>query len=421
MYRLRRGLCLSVVCAILCCLIVTPIGAVSAATTGVNVGSARFYRSGSANTADWTTNCYLYYTANTSTELTISSMVQVITNSGDYSVQSTEFVAADAKESNYLANYPTMPDNGIQKNKTARIEANWASACYASGKSNTYKKNSNAYTKMFSSHADVWSAGVDVFWYSTYYDSQPYPSNRMATSTATNSSYQEKQAQEDVVTIYADYECYGENFEIIKDLCVAVDADFNHTLELEGCSYNGSLYEYTFRAPKGTEKVYVAAPVVYVPAPLNSTTVNLSASDSSAMKQNIENPWFTVEEISMSEVYYEDATTQTPASVKNSEETSSCMPAVCVKVSGDNDTMIPRLPVLNINGQEYGGISTVIFDDNMNFESGSFTFILPTNYENASASTFNTSNISISDALMKADNATPLFQGDGVEITIVSK
>ena len=59
------------------------------------------------------------------------------------------------------------------------------------------------------------------------------------------------------------------------------------------------------------------------------------------------------------------------------ETTAMGCPALAVSVEATGDgRVMPRIPKLVIGGEEYGSVSTIVFDDNENFESGMFVFVL---------------------------------------------
>lgn len=60
----------------------------------------------------------------------------------------------------------------------------------------------------------------------------------------------------------------------------------------------------------------------------------------------------------------------TTQQISLSERTNNSLEAIRVEVRGNGGEIIPRLPMLKVGDTEYGGIHTIIYDENNNFESG---------------------------------------------------
>lgn len=141
--------------------------------TSVYIGAAKINVVGSGSSFVWTSNCYLTYSANTSTYIDITEMRQRITNQGARYVMSTEFTAASGNENNSLTLSDfddSIPANGIATGKTATVTADWDYFCDLYGNSNRYQKNggsSCAFTSMIASSEDVMSTWADTYWYAS--------------------------------------------------------------------------------------------------------------------------------------------------------------------------------------------------------------------------------------------------------------
>ena len=133
----------------------------SAAETGIYVGNSSFYKKG-AQIAQWKMDCYVYYTANTSTSMTISKMAQIITNTGDCKVTQAMFRVVGADSNELTRDSYDMPDYGVAPGATKRLEVNWTNACSLSGMSNKYTKPT--LTHFDSSYSDEWSAWLNAYW-----------------------------------------------------------------------------------------------------------------------------------------------------------------------------------------------------------------------------------------------------------------
>ena len=170
---LNRVLKYTVVLSLLACLMTCSALSVMAAT-GVYVGDSSFNNGG----ADWTVDCYLYHNGNTSYYIDISSMAETIYNDGNYPVTQAEFRIENGTSSvAYSLPADNMPDYGVSPGSTVRVEVDWESWCAWQGRSTIINKTGSPpyiFTHMDSSYNDVWSCGVDTFWYATYYESEPF-------------------------------------------------------------------------------------------------------------------------------------------------------------------------------------------------------------------------------------------------------
>lgn len=223
--------------------------------------------------------------------------------------------------------------------------------------------------------------------------------------------------KDNVLTICADYDAYGDNFEVVQDIIVSTDPDFSTTLELTDVKVENTEYTYTFATPTDVDKVYVAPPVVLVPETIEPIVVALH--NSALLKsKGVTQPLFTIEDIS--------ETTQELQSAASTMEKAKAIntktfEAIRVKVKGNGGEIIPRLPMLKVGDKEYGGIHTIIYDENNNFESGVFTFVLPQGVSAEDIVNDANAVISVSEVSVKSEIKTSLFNNDGIETLNVTR
>ena len=216
------------------------------------------------------------------------------------------------------------------------------------------------------------------------------------------------------LNLAVDYQSYGEGFEIIKHMTVATDSDFENILRQNSVSVENGLYQYCYDAPTEISQVYISPPVIYTPVEIDEVSFALETQTSQLAKQD---PWFTIENVALNGVSYE-GTLPTQFSISDDNDHSE----VVVTVSGNGSDSIPRLPKLTINGNEYGGVSAVQFDENMNFDKAVFTFFLPAELNNLSAQQLSSAQISVSQAMTKV-TAVPqdLIQTPNILVSVINE
>lgn len=133
----------------------------SAAETQKSLGTATFNVSG-ASKAYWTMGCYVSYTENTSSSLTISKLAVYINNKGDYPITQGTFRVVDANSKEHSSPMDDIPDYGIAPGTNKRIEMNWKSYCSLIGSTNQYSKT--VLTHFDTSYSDEWSAWLNAYW-----------------------------------------------------------------------------------------------------------------------------------------------------------------------------------------------------------------------------------------------------------------
>lgn len=104
----------------------------------------------------------------------------------------------------------------------------------------------------------------------------------------------------------------------------------------------------------------------------------------------------------------------TTQQISSSERTNNSLEAIRVEVRGNGGEIIPRLPMLKVGDTEYGGIHTIIYDENNNFESGVFVFVLPQGVSAANIINNPNTVISVSEVLVKSTIKTTAFNNEGV-------
>ena len=215
------------------------------------------------------------------------------------------------------------------------------------------------------------------------------------------------------LTIVVDYESYGEGFEIIKHMTVAVDPDFKNILDRIDTSAENRLYRYTYEAPAEISQVYISPPVIYTPVQIEPEYYPLISE--TPQKTDTEK-WFTVEEVVLNGISCQDPLPEYFSTDENSYDGE-----IAVTVQGDGSGNIPRLPKLVIDGREYGSTSTVQFDEETNFGKAVFTFPLPSELYNLTYQQLSSARILVSEAMARAV-AVPqgLFQSSSITLTVIN-
>lgn len=217
------------------------------------------------------------------------------------------------------------------------------------------------------------------------------------------------QLKEGKLEICADYYAYGADFEVVQDITVATDREFSNKLELSDVDVDNTKYTYIFDAPEAVDKVYVAPPIVMIPDTIDR--VDIALHEANCLTANRSEPaLFAVEDVRM--------TTQ---QISLSERTNNSLEAIRVEVRGNGGEIIPRLPMLKVGDTEYGGIHTIIYDENNNFESGVFVFVLPQGVSAANIINNPNTVISVSEVLVKSTIKKAAFNNGGVTALSVSQ
>ena len=132
----------------------------SAAESLKSLGKATLNIEG-ASKAYWTMEGFVYYTENTSSSLTISSLAALVVNKGDYPVTQGTFHVVDANSKDH-----TLPMEivayGIAPGKSDRMEVNWKNYCSLIGSTNKYAKT--VLTHFDTSYSDELSAWLNGYW-----------------------------------------------------------------------------------------------------------------------------------------------------------------------------------------------------------------------------------------------------------------
>ena len=231
---------------------------------------------------------------------------------------------------------------------------------------------------------------------------------------------------EDTITLYADYESYGVGFEIIKDIVVSTDSNFENIISIDECVIeDNGMYKYTLTVEDPIDRIFIAPPILYMPTTINESYTNLNTykNQDSIMTSNVsdEDLWFTVENVTLVEV--DKAVTSNEIrsdTIKMGQMESSVVPGICVNVSGNNGNLIPRFPKLIANGMEYGGLSSITFDNEMNFKEGAFVFLM-SDYNVSTVNDLESAKIVVSDAMIKVDSSEVAFESDNVIINVISE
>ena len=173
-------------------------------------------------------------------------------------------------------------------------------------------------------------------------------------------SFLNAKLENSTITIYADYNGYGDYFEIAKDIQVAADKEFNTPLRMLTCTVEQEtgLYVYTFETECRVDYIYILPPVLYVPT--SFSTVSADLRDSSTVYTNEGKEWFNISSINV------DAYQQGDFNI------------ITVGITPTPDTvLLPRYPEIVCGEKKYGGFSSINFNEEDVFNFGEFVFFVP--------------------------------------------
>ena len=160
------------------------------------------------------------------------------------------------------------------------------------------------------------------------------------TSDMVQFNYKSITQNQNELTLYVDYKS-GSPFEIIKDIEVSSDQTFKASLPLINSTIEGNSIKYTFYCDDNFDNVYIKAPEVYMPVKIDRTEIALNSV--STLDATINESWLEISDISW-----------------NEESENSYKVTITYQSQSD---YLPRVPKLNINGTELGGLSIMTFDD----------------------------------------------------------
>lgn len=231
-------------------------------------------------------------------------------------------------------------------------------------------------------------------------------------SNDVNVSYLDARTNNETLTITANYSS-GEFFEIGRDIIVATDSDFTNTLRMKSCDASSGNYVYEFNVDGVSlfDKVYVKPPILYMPVEISSVTVPLSIASGLETETEIisidteleisETDWFTVESVS----------------VQGGTDGIYTVKVMIDAVSKD----LPRFPKLCIGDSTIGGLSSLYFDENDNFDFGEFIFYINADSEAEAETTLAEASLVISDALIRVDADKMLFSSNTKSLSVVTE
>lgn len=202
-------------------------------------------------------------------------------------------------------------------------------------------------------------------------------------STKIDVAYISAQATEDILTLDLKIDAEGVPYEIIKNIDVRTSGENPISLKLESCvAKDGNLvYTYNNKNIDITDELVIEPPVMYTPVNIEKVEVPLSKNNIAKTAKGTE--WFNI----------------TSVKIEDFDEEQWC---ITTALTPKNDTM-PRFPVLNINGNSYGAMTVMHFDENGQFELGEFIFYVPKDEISTIAKATETATITIADALERLE------------------
>ena len=194
------------------------------------------------------------------------------------------------------------------------------------------------------------------------------------------------------LTLYADYDLYGRDFEIARDIALSPDEGFSSTFRLISClPQEDGTYKYTFETGGPVDRVFVAPPILYIPRDIPEVTAGL-AGDEVPVTVGSET-WFTVTSVEIGQP-------------EDGRQT------VRLLIEGTDSSLIPRLPRLSYNGEAFDGTSSLSFDKDMGFTGGEFVFQLPA--PDGGAMTAEGMTLTVGSALERVEASSAAFEGQAV-------
>lgn len=174
-----------------------------------------------------------------------------------------------------------------------------------------------------------------------------------------------------------DYESYGEFFEIIRPITVALDREFTQELELlYGHFYREGRHEYSFKLDGyyQLDELYVRLPILYMPIEIEVITlkgiprIGLVIPDpfdtySIWLEGERTSVWLEGERTSIHDVWDDD-------------KTHLLYHEVLIQFKPHTQTL-PNTPILVVDGETHYGLSKQWFDSDGNFFRGAFVFRVP--------------------------------------------
>lgn len=172
-------------------------------------------------------------------------------------------------------------------------------------------------------------------------------------------AHKEAKASGETLTLTVDYTDYGTGFEIGQDIRVYTDSALTNELSKIRCTPENGNYNYEFEWGGDVDTIYITPPVLYIPTEIDKEVFPLSADMASSPVDMSEEPdeWFSISDISV-------------------DEYSDGVYSVAVSIIPNNDEL-PRFPMLVIDGESIGGMSSLNFDEGGCFSSGEFVFYVP--------------------------------------------
>jgi hypothetical protein len=184
--------------------------------------------------------------------------------------------------------------------------------------------------------------------------------------------------------LYVNFNSYGQDFEIGRDITVAADPDFENVLRPRSCTPDGSLYTYKYDIDAAVDTIYVAPPVLYVPKTIEPYTVPLYSDEGGE--------WFSISDV-------------------KTVKAGAGMYGVTVEIKPYNNTL-PRFPKLDI-GDGTALITTGSTSHNFNsdfmFDNAKFSFTVSAEDEERLNEMLKTASIVVEDALVSVEARDVLF------------
>lgn len=183
--------------------------------------------------------------------------------------------------------------------------------------------------------------------------------------------------------LYVNYNSYGQDFEIGRDITVAADPDFENVLRPCSCTPNGSLYTYRYGIDEAVNTIYVAPPVLYVPKTIEPYYVPLYSDEDGG--------WFSISDV-------------------RTKKAGAGVFSVTVEIEPFDNTL-PRFPKLDFgDGTSITARSTSHnFNSDFMFGDAKFIFTVYADDEERLNEILKTASIVVEDALVSVEAKDVLF------------
>ena len=204
-------------------------------------------------------------------------------------------------------------------------------------------------------------------------------------------------AEENTLTVYADYSSWGETYEIAKDVIAATDPYFINVLRGSSGPEDGSyVYRYTLTEP--VKKIYLSPPTLCIPETIEPVSAFLRVGETVSLNGE---DWFSISSVDI-------------------RQPQGGVCEVVVTILPKND-ILPRAPVVVIDGERHGGSSSLNFNEESIFDFGEFVFKLPAASAGELSERIENAEPAVGDILRQVYAGDAVFSSNDAEIEVIAQ